>query len=143
MAENNKTVLVDVKFNVDRDEKTGNITGCYASLTYTHENDHRIEETHIPKVQIPIPIDNLSIDIERPDCDFAHPLTRDSFNYYTKCSINGFVDGVPSRMKVIYTDGIFYREKIIKEKSVKMTVEEIEKKLGYSIEIVSDKKKKK
>lgn len=42
-----------------------------------------------------------------------------------------------------FDDGIvYYLDKIIKYKPKKMTIEEIEKKLGYKIEIVSSKKEK-
>ena len=128
-----KTTLKDVEFSVDRD-KNGNVTNCYMALTYVFEDDHKIEEIHIPQVQIPISID---------ECNIEHEYLTDPYSVFKKFYITGHIHGDRFRLRIYPENDVHYETRIIKEKSVKMTVEEIEKKLGYSIEIVSDKKKKK
>ena len=111
MEKTNKTILTDVKFSLDRDKKTGNITGCYASLTYTIEDDHYVDELRIPKVEIPIPInDEFGIDCEYLDND--NPFACSKY----KCYLRGMVNGTPSRFEMLEEDEIFYTKKHIKEK---------------------------
>ena len=131
---NSETKLTDVSFHTEKN-KDGSVKQCFMSLTYVCEDDHYITETHIPKVEIPLDTDDCRVDVDRvPD-------------YYGRfsaeiCTLRGLDEhGTPFKLRMHEKDGCCYTTQIIKEKTVKMTVEEIEKKLGYSIEIVSNKKK--
>lgn len=102
--------------------------GCYyLRAEYEVEDDHRLQKYTIPKISLPIrrdPVINERFDrycIPRPRYDltinlgFAElPVVKGPEDYYYKCEI-------------------------LKEYPQKMTLEEIEKKLGYKVELVSGK----
>lgn len=99
----------------------------YIDVTYICEDDHVIEEVNIPKMRIPLEQWTGDVDIEYSGSPSNPPTYRARLgNLSLPLSGNAF--DMP------------YTEKIIKEKATEMTIEEIEKKLGYRVKIVSNKK---
>lgn len=106
----------------------------YLKLVYQYEDKDGIHELTIPQVEFPFGNRlNLKHIYE------TNPALR-------RLSIRLCTDGDIANVYLHDTksdDGIvYYLDKIIKYKPKKMTIEEIEKKLGYKIEIVSSKKEK-
>lgn len=85
------------------------------------------------KKKLTIPKIYLPTNMLYPNIEFAVPSLTSS---------NTTVDLGFGRMKMIQdTDGSVFITKIIEEYPQKMTLEEIEKKLGYKIELVSKKER--
>lgn len=97
----------------------------YLSITFTVEAEEAIYEYHIPKVHLPI-------------CDFDNPvITRYPTNRYGAEEM--YIDiGFGKLLVIPDKDNIHYVTRKIKDKTKKMTLKEIEKKLGYKIELVSE-----
>ena len=95
----------------------------YLNLTYDCEDEKSVYVLNIPRVELPY-FDNPYINVIN-DGDATNATI-------------GFFGGV--RLP-IYKDqnGALLSKVVIEEKTHKMTVAEIEKKLGYKIEIVSNK----
>ena len=95
----------------------------YLDLTYDCEDEKSVYVLNVPRVELPY-FDNPYINIIN-DGDATNATI-------------GFIGGV---CLPIYKDqnGALLSKVVIEEKTHKMTVAEIEKKLGYKIEIVSDK----
>ena len=95
----------------------------YLDLTYECEDEKAVYVINVPRVELPY-FDNPYINIIN-DGDATNATI-------------GFNGGV---CLPIYKDqnGALLSKVVIEEKTHKMTVAEIEKKLGYNIEIVSDK----
>ena len=104
----------------------------YLQLVYQYEDDVGIHELTIPQVEFPF----------RNRLNFKH--THETNPALKKVSIRLCTNGDIVNVYLHDTksdDGmVYYLDKIIKYKPKKMTIEEIEKKLGYKIEIVSRKK---
>ena len=113
--------------NVELVEEDGQF---YLHVTYTLEDDSRIEELDIPRVVIPF----NRYDYPDTGCD-SHGFWVNHYLYNS---------GEKLRLKSVDRDDEhnIYTIKLIKNKTHKMTVSEIEKKLGYKIEIVSEKERK-
>lgn len=92
----------------------------YLSIIYTVETEEAIYEYHIPKIHLPI-------------CDInGCPATR-----YTADEM--YIDiGFGKLLVIPDKDNIHYVVRKIKDKTKKMTLKEIEKKLGCKIELVSE-----
>ena len=106
----------------------------YLKLVYQYEDEAGIHELTVPQVEFPFGNRlNLKHIYE------TNPALR-------RASIRLCTDGDIANVYLHDTksdDGmVYYLDKIIKYKPKKMTIEEIEKKLGYKIEIVSSKKEK-
>ena len=106
----------------------------YLKLVYEYEDGDGIHELTIPQVEFPFGNRlNLKHIYE------ANPALR-------RLSIRLCTEGDVANVFLYDTktdDGfVYYTDKIIKRKPKKMTIEEIEQKLGYKIEIVSSKKEK-
>ena len=106
----------------------------YLKLVYQYEDKDGIHELTIPQVEFPFG--------NRPGltyiCENNPELQRLSIRL---CTVGDFANVYLHDTKS--DDGtVYYLDKIIKYKPKKMTIEEIEKKLGYKIEIVSSKKEK-
>lgn len=95
----------------------------YLDFVYEAENDYSIREIQLKKVRLPI--DTFNAPSLRADLHI-----HGNAEYFLKF---GSID-LPVEGGVI--------EKVIKEKTHEMTLEEIEKKLGYKIKIVSEGQKK-
>lgn len=109
----------------------------YLSVEYLIEDENRIEKLTIPRIEIPF------------NSKFMPDITRDfdaiPFNTcgvvlpVSRCFIQ---TGYRSKLEIEKVDGIYFKVETIKEKEHEMTIEEIEKKLGYKVKIVSGGKKK-
>ena len=104
----------------------------YLKLVYEYEDGYGIHELTVPQVEFPFGNRlNLKHIYE------ANPALR-------RVSIRLCTEGDVANVFLYDTktdDGlVYYTDKIIKHQPKKMTIEEIEQKLGYKIEIVSRKK---
>lgn len=88
----------------------------YLSATYTVETDVEVRELHIPKMYLPLDSRSLAI---------SH-------------SLNGSAAIEMCDSKLVILDPAKIQERIIKTKTKKMTLKEIEKKLGHKIELISE-----
>lgn len=99
----------------------------YLELEYEIEKSDGIYRRTFPKVDLCIPKDHVCLITETSPWSFC--LATE-----TKiCLRNG------SSLPLIEFAGELYSDELIEKKTQKMTVAEIEKELGYSIEIVSEK----
>lgn len=98
-------------------------SGFALDVTYIIETPERVEELHIPRVALPIHEDVVHI-FEETDYELGLHRTW-------KANI-GF-----GAMNVDRVNGVAYTIKTIKEKTKEMTLEEIEKKLGHKVKIIS------
>ena len=106
----------------------------YLKLVYEYEDSYGIHELTIPQVEFPFG--------NRLNLIYIHennPALR-------RLSIRLCTEGDATSVYLYDTksdDGlVYYVDKIIKRKPKKMTIEEIERELGYKIEIVSSRKEK-
>lgn len=90
----------------------------YLDLTYECEDEKAVYVMNIPRVKLPC-LNNPCID------DITNPTIE-------------FISGTRLQIRKDQ-NGALLSKVVIEEKTHKMTVAEIEKKLGYKIEIVSDK----
>ena len=104
----------------------------YLKLVYEYEDSYGIHELTIPQVEFPFG--------NRLNLIYIHennPALR-------RLSIRLCTEGDVTSVYLYDTksdDGlVYYTDKIIKRKPKKMTIEEIEQKLGYKVEIVSSRK---
>lgn len=106
----------------------------YLRLMYQYEDDNGVHELTIPQVEFPFGnrLNLIYIHENNPE------LKRVSIRLCTEGDVtNVFLYDTKT------DDGfVYYTDKIIKHKPKKMTIEEIEQKLGYKVEIVSSKKEK-
>ena len=116
--------------NVDRCELI-NLTlnedesGYYLSARFEVEYSHSLREFSVPKIRLPIRPDKVIISQIDTDWDGC------------RAHINlGFGD-LPLEYGMVYGYRTLFAEKIIEEKSVEMSLDEIEKKLGHKIKIVN------
>lgn len=106
----------------------------YLKLVYEYEDSYGIHELTIPQVEFPFG--------NRLNLIYIHennPALR-------RLSIRLCTEGDVTSVYLYDTksdDGlVYYVDKIIKRKPKKMTIEEIERELGYKVEIVSSRKEK-
>lgn len=90
----------------------------FMSLVYTYDDKDGGHEVTFPKVQFPFPTQNLP-----------------SINYYNCATIDAL-----SYPELFFKDGNCYINELVKPKLHFMTLEEIEKALGYPVRIVSERK---
>ena len=106
----------------------------YLRLVYQYEDDNGVHELTIPQVEF-----SFGNRLNLKYIHEANPALR-------RVSIRLCTEGDVTNVCLYDTktdDGFtYYTDKIIKHKPKKMTIEEIEQKLGYKIEIVSGKKEK-
>ena len=106
----------------------------YLKLVYEYEDGYGIHELTVPQVEFPFGNRlNLKHIYE------ANPALR---RLSIRLCTEGDVANVYLHDSKSYDGLVYYTDKIIKRKPKKMTIEEIEQKLGYKIEIVSSKKEK-
>ena len=107
----------------------------YLKLVYEYEDSYGIHELTLPQVEFPFCnrlVRTCNICENNPGLQriFIHLCTEgDGANVYLHNS--KFYDGL-----------VYYTDKIIKRKPKKMTIEEIDRELGYKVEIVSSRKEK-
>lgn len=134
-----------------KNEKTHKLTNIelveddgqyYLSVEYLIEDANRIEKLTIPRVEIPFNSKIMPELIEEyEDSPFIAPIFDERMfppPQVHRCIKTGY----GNTMKIAKLDGISYTVETIKEKEHEMTIEEIEKKLGYKVKIVSGDKKK-
>lgn len=101
-------------------------TGYFLSATFKVETEHSIREIDIPKIQLNINPYKVCIETE--------------YSPYSKRempSINLGFGWLPLGRSDFEGHEVFFTEKILEEKYTEMTLDEIEKKLGYKVKIVS------
>ena len=106
----------------------------YLKLVYEYEDGYGIHELTVPQVEFPF---GNSLNLKH--IYEANPALR---RYSIRLCTEGDVANVFLYDTKTDDGFMYYTDKIIKYKPKKMTIEEIEQKLGYKIEIVSSKKKK-
>ena len=106
----------------------------YLKLVYEYEDSYGIHELTIPQVEFPFGnrLNLICIHENNP------ALERVSIHLCTE----GDVANVYLHNSKSYDGLVYYTDKIIKRKPKKMTIEEIERELGYKVEIVSSRKEK-
>ena len=106
----------------------------YLKLVYDYEDSYGIHELTIPQVEFPFGnrLNLIYIHENNPALQrlFIHPCTE------------GDVANVYLHDTKSYDGLVYYVDKVIKHKPKKMTLEEIERELGYKVEIVSSGKEK-
>ena len=106
----------------------------YLKLVYEYEDSYGIHELAIPQVEFPF---GNRLDLTYI-CENNPALQRLSIRLCTE----GDVANVYLHNSKSYDGLVYYTDKIIKRKPKKMTLEEIERELGYKVEIVSSRKEK-
>ena len=123
----NKCFLKDAQIYIQDDTR-------YLKLVYEYEDSYGIHELAIPQVEFPFGnrLNLIHIYENNP------ALQRLSVRLCTEGDVvSVYLYDTKSDDGLVY-----YTDKIIKRKPKKMTIEEIEQKLGYKVEIVSSKKEK-
>ena len=110
----------------------------YLDITATKEDDKEIVELHIPKASF---VSDSRLDFGREVSPFYGEDTRPYVDIGTGSSLRLHL----YRGASMYLDDsldkiIYYEQKVIETKTHEMTLKEIEKKLGYKVKIVSEKK---
>ena len=106
----------------------------YLKLVYEYEDSYGIHELTIPQVEFPFGnrLNLIYIHEDNP------ALQRLSIRLCTEGDVTSvYLYDTKSDDGLVY-----YVDKIIKRKPKKMTIEEIERELGYKVEIVSSRKEK-
>jgi hypothetical protein len=103
----------------------------YLSVKFLVENSHRVERYTIPRIVIPF--DTTVIPNIQSRYDDYYPRTKDDLKIST---------GYYPALDIEKLNGVAYTVETVNEKPQKLTVAEIEKKLGYKIEIVSEESNK-
>lgn len=115
--------LVDLQLH--KEEKDNSVF-YYLSATYQYENDRGVYEATIPKIHLPIAY-------------HGEPIMRTSVSRYPYHEDNTIDIGF-GEVAILKDDtGAMFYERLIKEKIYDMTIDEIEKKLGYKVRVVSGK----
>lgn len=96
--------------------------GYALDITWTVETPERIEEIHIPRVSLPISADVIQL---YESSDFVYGGKNYAVNM-------GF-----GKLPVRTINGVAYTITTVKEKTQEMTLEEIERKLGHKVKIVT------
>ena len=106
----------------------------YLKLVYEYEDSYGIHELTIPQVEFPFG-NRLNLTYI---CENNPALQRLSIRLCTGGDLtNVYLYDTKSDDGLVY-----YVDKIIKRKPKKMTLEEIERELGYKVEIISSRKEK-
>lgn len=106
----------------------------YLKLVYEYEDSYGIHELTIPQVEFPFGNRLNLIHI------YENNPTRQGLSI--RLCTEGDVTNVYLHDTKSYDGLVYYTDKIIKHKPKKMTLEEIERELGYKVEIVSSRKEK-
>lgn len=95
----------------------------FMKLVYTYDDKDGGHEVTFPKVEFPFPTQNI------PSINRNGPF--DVITIDTSSDVNIFCK-----------DGVCYTDKLVNPMPREMTMEEIEKALGYPVKIVSERKEK-
>lgn len=121
-----KTHLEKLELHEEILDKKTNSRRHYLSATYIQETDAKIERITILKIDLPVAY-------------FTEPVMTFTANCLGPTV---FIDMGFGDLAIHQVDGKFYTIDTIKEKTVDMTMAEIEKKLGHKIRIIGDGEKK-
>ena len=121
----NKCSLKDAQIYIQDDTR-------YLKLVYEYEDSYGIHELTIPQVEFPFG-SHLGLTYI---CENNPALQRLSIRL---CTVGDFANVYLYDTKS-YDGLVYYTDKVIKRKPKKMTLEEIERELGYKVEIVSSRK---
>lgn len=117
----NKCELKDL--GLVKDENTNEY---YLTATYRVEDENEIRGVTIPKIKLPVVQDSLMVDVD----------TKSTRLFPDVSIAMGF-----GTLDIEYgKDGKWFYETVIHEKVHEMTLEEVEKKLGHKVKIVSEKR---
>lgn len=110
----------------------------YLALVYSYEAEDGEHELYLPKVYLGVHKDRL------PTIDVEHSIFNNNPAVFANFGVHRFdlvKSGliVPDKFGDTHLVEAPYANCLVKEKKVEMTLEEIEKKLGHKIKIVSDK----
>ena len=105
----------------------------YLRLKYIIEDDHKIEELEIPKVVIPV--NSHALPHLNYECNYS------GAEHCELCAGGGCDSIRVFKGDTSEANHVYYTTKTIKEKSIELTLSEIEKKLGYKIKIISEESK--
>lgn len=106
----------------------------YLKLVYEYEDSYGIHELTIPQVEFPFG--------NRLNLIYIHENNPALQRLSIRLCTEGDVTSVYLHDTKSYDGLAYYTDKIIKRKPKKMTIEEIERELGYKVEIVSSRKEK-
>lgn len=122
-----KSKLKDLELLWDPDYKE-----YFLRAVYEVEDERSVRELIIPHIVLPIAI--------KPN--IINKSESESGRHYEKMSINVGFGSTLARTCGVYIpehgsiENVCYVERVVKEKTQEMTIEEIEEKLGYKIKIV-------
>jgi hypothetical protein len=126
--------IKNVNLYTERDA-CSRVVKYYLDVTYQTENLECVCDIHIPKIELPISND-IMISRERVPFDEYNPNPT---LYVVKDTVDLGFGPLPLKyIKGEHSEPVLYTVKVIKEKTKKMTVAEIEKALGHKVEIVSE-----
>ena len=106
----------------------------YLKLVYEYEDSYGIHELTIPQVEFPFG--------NRLNLIYIHENNPALQRLSIRLCTVGDVANVYLHNSKSYDGLVYYTDKIIKRKPKKMTIEEIERELGYKVEIISSRKEK-
>ena len=106
----------------------------YLKLVYEYEDSYGIHELTIPQVEFPFG--------NRLNLIYIHENNPALQRLSIRLCTVGDLTNVYLHDSKSYDGLVYYTDKIIKHKPKKMTIEEIERELGYKVEIVSSRKEK-
>ena len=107
--------------------------GYYLHAEYEKEDDDKITRTIIPKIKLPVMHYPFIESYERL-CGIGCNI---DLGFGTLTALRGDVSD-PRNDKMCDATDVFYASYVIKTKTKKMTLSEIEKILGHKIELVSE-----
>ena len=122
MKRSDQLTKIEVNFNPEVDIYP------YLHLQYEITTDTEKKLIDIPKAKLPLNVRQCFIDVDCSDYPFTavRPVR--------------FINLLDTKMELMpLSDGSVYSEKILEKYTRKMTVKEIEKALGYPVEIISEK----
>lgn len=119
-----KITLEDVKFHREGNCKNRKCD-YYLELTYLVETPTVKQRLHIPKAILPLNTNDLSLTRESASHRSETMINKIKFNDVCELSLGG----------TVFT----YSITTIEEKAIDMTLEEIEKKLGHKVKVITKK----
>lgn len=130
MKKENVNLLESKLFTEHRKDGTENL---FLSLRYSIEREHEVRELIIPKIDLGINSGSHPVvDIDR----VLNSATVTSLAGFKYRLLPGYITGIDKNGKS-FDDYDYCRLFVKEEKPREMTLEEIEKKLGFKVKIVS------
>lgn len=111
----------------------------YLSIEYEIEDEFRRTKYTVPRINLDIDFKHNLPEID--NCASTYPYGRDVYRF--KCGNHFYLIEPVKEYDGLGEYEYSFKREVVKEKSRKLTISEIEKKLGYKIEIVAEKEDKK